>query len=137
MFSNDRNELRNVFFAAWKKHQQQLPIEPLEAQVIDIIVLHPEYHPIMNDPEKFQAIDFAENNPFLHMSLHLALREQISTNRPQGIKEIYEILCQQLANPHDAEHHMVECLGTVLWDAQQNGVMPDEQIYLEALQKII
>lgn len=137
MFSNDRNELRKVFFEAWKKHQQHLPIEPLEAQVIDIILRHPEYHDILSNPEKFQTHDFMESNPFLHMSLHLALREQISTNRPAGIKAIYEKLCHQLADAHDAEHRMVECLGTILWEAQQSGKMPDEQAYLEVLRQTL
>ncbi len=136
MFSNDRNELRNVFFAAWKKHQDHSPIEPLEAQVIDIILLHPEYHEVLTNPEKFQAHDFTESNPFLHMSLHLALREQLGTDRPTGIRDIYEKLCRQLTDAHDAEHRMVECLGTILWEAQQSGKMPDEQAYLEKLRQI-
>ena len=136
MFSTDRNELRKVFFDAWHKHQQQLPIEPLEAQLIDIMLVHPEFHTILNDAEKFQADDFPEGNPFLHLSLHLAIREQISTNRPAGITAVYDTLCRKLGEPLTAEHLMMECLGQTLWEAQQNNKMPDEAIYLEALQQL-
>jgi hypothetical protein len=136
MFSTDRNELRKVFFDAWHKHQQQLPIEPLEAQLIDIMLLHPEFHAILNDPEKFQADDFPEGNPFLHLSLHLAIREQIGTNRPAGITAVYDTLCRKLGVPLTAEHLMMECLGKTLWDAQQNNKMPDEATYLEALRQL-
>ena len=136
MFSTDRNELRKVFFDAWHKHQQQLPIEPLEAQLIDIMLVHPEFHTILNDAEKFQADDFPEGNPFLHLSLHLAIREQISTNRPAGITAVYDTLCRKLGEPLTAEHLMMECLGQTLWEAQQNNKMPDEAINLEALQQL-
>jgi hypothetical protein len=136
MFSNDRNQLRKVFFDAWHKHNEQLPIEALDAQLIDIILLHPEYHPILSNPEKFQTEDFREENPFLHMSLHLAIREQINTNRPAGIKEIFTALCHKLTDALLAEHLMMECLGQALWQAQHNKMMPDEQNYLEKLRKL-
>jgi hypothetical protein len=133
MFSTDRNELRKVFFDAWHKHQHQQPIEPLDAQLIDIMLLHPEYHALLSNPEKFQAEDFPEANPFLHMSLHLAIREQISTNRPAGITAIYDRLCRKLGDPLMVEHRMMECLGEILWQAQQNNTMQDEAIYIEVL----
>jgi hypothetical protein len=136
MFSNDRNQLRKVFFDAWQKHKQQLPLEALDAQLIDIMLLHPEYHAILSDPERFQTEDFLAENPFLHMSLHQAIREQINTNRPVGIKEIFAGLCHKLTDQLLAEHVMMECLGQTLWDAQQNKMMPDEQSYLEKLRKL-
>jgi hypothetical protein len=136
MFSNDRNELRQVFFAAWGKHQQQLPIEPLEAQLIEIMLLHPEYHHILNDPENFQAENFDAENPFLHLSLHLAIREQVSTDRPAGIKEFYKTLCQKTGDALVAEHQMMDCLADILWQAQQSGTMPAEEVYLASLQKL-
>ncbi len=132
----ERDELRQVFFEAWRKHQAHLPIEPLEAHIIEIILLHPEYHELLAHPEKYQTENFSETNPFLHLSLHLALREQINTNRPIGITAIYNTLCQKYPDPHHAEHKMLECLGQILWDAQQRGKMPDEQYYLETLKKL-
>jgi hypothetical protein len=137
MFSNDRNELRQVFFSAWRKHQQRLPMEPLEAQLIEIILLHPEYQPILDDPENFKAENFAEENPFLHLSLHLAIREQVSTNRPAGIKKFYATLCEKTKNVLLAEHQMMDCLADILWQAQQKGTMPEEEMYLEALKTLL
>ena len=112
-----------------------MPVEPLESQLIEIILLHPEYHALLNEPENLQADQFTETNPFLHMSLHLALREQVSTNRPKGILEIYQAVCSQFQDVHLAEHHMMECLANILWQAQQSGQMPDEQVYLELLKR--
>jgi hypothetical protein len=70
------------------------------------------------------------------MSLHLAIREQVATNRPQGIQLIYEKLCEKYSDVHIAEHHILECLADMLWQAQQNGKMPDEKIYLERLKQL-
>jgi len=96
MFSSDRDAMRKIFFEAWRKHQEKLPLEQLEAQLIDIILFHPEYQVLLDNPEQYQTVDFDETNPFLHLSLHLAIREQIKTNRPAGVTAIYETLCQHL-----------------------------------------
>jgi hypothetical protein len=100
------------------------------------MLAHPEYHAVLDHPEQFKAEDFQEGNPFLHMSLHLAIREQINTNRPAGIASVYQTLSQQSGDALMAEHKMMECLGQFLWEAQQNQAMPDEQVYLEALRKL-
>lgn len=136
MFSSDRNEYRKVFFDAWQKHKNNQVLEPVEAQLIEIISLHPEYHAILNDPDNHQEKDYDASNPFLHMSLHLGIREQISTDRPTGIKQIYKDLCQKYQDVHMAEHKMMEHLAKTLWDAQQSGKMPNETIYIEGLKKL-
>lgn len=135
MFSNERDQLRNTYFETWRKHQQQLPVAPLEAQLLAVILAHPEYHAILNDPETYQSHDFVETNPFLHMSLHLAIREQVGTDRPQGIREIYQRYCVTFQNSLLAEHQMMACLAEMLQEAQQTGKMADDMVYLAALRK--
>lgn len=136
MFSSERDELRKTFFNAWQKHLQQLPIEPIEAEIIDVILHHPEYHALLSSEENFLGKDFETENPFLHMSLHLALREQIKTNRPAGISKIFSKLSQRLGDELIAEHLMLEPLAQMIWDAQKNHKMPDENEYLELLLKL-
>jgi hypothetical protein len=133
MSSSERNEMRKVFYASWQKHLRQLPLEALEIQLIDVILLHPELHHLFEQPEDFLEEDFADANPFLHLGLHLALREQVSTNRPAGIQTVYAKLCGKLDDVHLAEHQMMDCLAEILWDVQQNNTPPDEQQYLKKL----
>ncbi|MES2219033.1 MAG: DUF1841 family protein [Pseudomonadota bacterium] len=133
MYSNDRGEMRKVFFEAWRKHQHKLPLATLEAQLLDIMLEHSEYHAILDDPASFQEENFGAENPFLHMSLHLAIREQVATDRPPGIKTIYTNLRCKLADTLKVEHAMMYCLSEVLWEAQERNTMPDEQNYLAAL----
>ncbi len=137
MFSSNRSELRKFFFDAWNKHLNSLPTEPLEKQIIEIFLDHPEYHTLLMQPDHFQEQEFANENPFLHLSLHLALREQINTNRPDGIKKIYQQLCHKLQDNLAAEHSMITMLENILWEAQKNHAMPNEEVYLEYLQKLI
>jgi hypothetical protein len=134
--TSERDELRKIFFASWQKHQLQLPVEPLEVQLIEIILLHPELHELLNQPENFLAENFGSANPFLHLSLHLALREQVGTNRPPGIQKIYAKLCRQFNDVHLAEHHMLDCLEEILWIAQKENKNPDEQRYFEMLSRL-
>jgi hypothetical protein len=130
----DRNQIREIFFSTWQKYKKQEVLSPLEQQLLAVIQQHPEYHTFLDDPKKFNDADFTtDNNPFLHMGLHLSLMEQLGTNRPAGIRTIYQTLAQKHNDKHQAEHIMMNALAETLWDAQQSGKMPDEQAYLNKL----
>ena len=139
MFGNDRNQLRKVFFDSWKSRTQGMPMDAMGEIVANIVELHPEYHALLEDEnaiDKDYIPEHGETNPFLHMSMHIALHEQISTNRPAGIQDCYTQIIKNTGSEHDAEHAMMECLGESLWLAQRNQTEPDEVIYLECLQSL-
>ncbi len=140
LFGQNRDELRRFYVQAWRKHNEKLPIEPLEGMIIDIIALHPEYHAMLADEERALSHDYSpeqgQTNPFLHMGMHIAIREQLSTHRPAGINAAYETLLKQLPDIHEVEHQMMECLGEAMWQAQRNRSAPDETAYLACLQKL-
>ena len=138
MYQN-RDEIRQVYLNVWKKIKQSSMLEPMEAVIADVIQLHPEYHKLLEQGQTTQHMEFhpetGNSNPFLHMGMHIALREQTSTDRPAGIRQIHINLCKKMGQ-HDAEHAMMECLGQALWQAQRDNSMPDETAYLDCLQKI-
>ncbi len=136
IFSSDRSQLRYQFITAWKNYQDGQPLSGLEQQIVEVIRQHPEYHAYLN-PEAVGQDFFAQgqSNPFLHLALHLAVREQRVTDRPTGISQIYHRLCQQM-DFHEAEHRMMDILEQVLWNAQRAGQLPDEQDYLQKLQQL-
>lgn len=134
IFSQDRSTLRQFFLQTWTKRTQGQPLEPLEKIVAQVIEHHPEYHAYLQSQDSVER-DFSpeEGNPFLHMSMHIAIHEQLSTAMPTGIIEAYQALLSRYQDPHQAEHHMIECLGEALWQAQQNNQAPDEAAYLQCL----
>ena len=136
-----RSALRRMYVEAWRKHRESSPVEPVEDQIIRVIELHPEYwQPLEGDIEELER-DYkpedGKTNPFLHMGLHLAIREQVATNRPAGIAGVHRALVAKLGDAHEAEHAMIEQLGAALWNAQRAGVPPDETAYLESLRKLV
>jgi hypothetical protein len=138
----ERSDLRRTYVDAWRKHRAGAPLEPLEHQVVTVIEQHPEYHRLLEDSgDSALTREFApesgESNPFLHMGLHLAIREQAGTDRPAGITAIHRELSLRLADPHQAEHRMIECLGEALWLSQRSGRPPDEAAYLESLRRLL
>lgn len=140
MFGNDRTQMRRYFSSAWKKAIQSQPLDPLEQTVADVVRLHPEYHALLEgDPDKMDR-DYlpedGESNPFLHMGMHISLHEQVSTNRPAGIAALYQQCVMRVGDPHEAEHQLMECLGRMLWEAQRENRMPDEQAYLECIRRL-
>lgn len=140
MFVQDRNEARDYFFQVWDKHMNKLPLEPIEVIISKVILEHPEYHHYLDDKETSYNNDFSpeqnETNPFLHMGMHIALKEQVSSDRPAGINNIFNKLMIKSVSVHDAEHKMMECLGQSLWEAQCNHTSPNESNYLECLKRI-
>jgi hypothetical protein len=129
-----RDQLRRAYAQAWAKHLARSPLAPLEAQIVDVIAAHPEYAPIVGDADR--AIGFEQDaaagseNPFLHMGLHLAVREQVSVDRPPGIRDLKRELQRRYGDEHRAEHALMEALGEELWVAQRDGRAPDERQYL-------
>jgi hypothetical protein len=139
MFGNNRSELRAVYLNCWRLKKNKLPMDPLQEIVANIVELHPEYHHLVEDEENVDrdfSVELGESNPFLHMSMHIALHEQISTNRPAGVNDIFQKLCVIHGDPHQAEHAMMDCLGEALWQAQRDQTNPDETAYLSCLKKL-
>ncbi len=136
MFTTDRRQLRALFRQAWEGRCQGRPQEPLETLIADVVAAHPEYHALLADEAALDR-DFppehGATNPFMHMALHIAIREQLGAGRPAGIAAIHAELTRRLGDGHAAEHRMMECLADALWQAQQRGGMPDEAAYLACL----
>ena len=134
-----RDEVRQVYLGVWHKIQQQLVLEPMEALIADIIEIHPEYHALLAASNDIKQQEFTpeqgQTNPFLHMGMHITLREQAGTDRPAGIRAIHQKLVSK-NGAHEAEHAMMECLGQTLWNAQRNNQPPDEDAYLDCLRKL-
>ena len=133
---HSREAMRAAWREAWQRYAQRLPLEALQAQMVDVIATHPEYHSLMSNDGLQAEGSEADANPFLHLGLHLALREQLSTARPSGIQGVHHQLLQRGLPPHEAEHRMIAVLGETLWQAQRAGRAPDEQQYLEALRRL-
>jgi hypothetical protein len=141
LFSTDRSQLRQLFIEAWRKQQQAMPMQPLEQMIGEVVLAHPEYHGLLADPAQVLDKDFppeaGESNPFLHMAMHISLQEQIASDRPSGIAALHQRLAQRLGDVHQAEHQLMECLAQMLWEAQVNQRLPDEQAYLACVRKLV
>jgi hypothetical protein len=139
MFTPTRDEARRFFVDAWAKYRAGAPIEALEKTAVGLVALHPEYHAIVEAPERHVERDYAPEsgsvNPFLHLSLHLAIAEQLAIDQPRGIRAHFERLRAARVDEHAALHALLECLGETLWQAQRLNAPPDERVYLECLER--
>ena len=139
LFNPSRDEVRDFFFDAWGKFKAQKPLTDLEKIALSVIHMHPEYQPILNAPTQFKHQEyfpeFGETNPFLHMSLHVSILEQISINQPIGIADIYTQLKLKHQNEHRALHDILDCLAETIWQAQRNNNALDANNYVQLLQQ--
>ncbi len=140
VFGNDRKQLRQTYFDAWNKANNNQILTALEQQIVDVIAMHPEYHQLLSNRGEQQldkdfSPEMGETNPFLHMGLHLGIRDQISTNRPNGIRSLFEKLLRKINDPHQAEHLFMETLAESIWQTQKDGTAPDDAKYINNLKR--
>jgi hypothetical protein len=138
MYNPSRDQARQFLMEAWRKHRDKLPVTPLEAMAVDIAALHPEYHAVLEDPEALDR-DFPPEaggiNPFLHLSLHLAIEEQLSIDQPPGLRVAFEACAARHGERHAALHDVLECLGETIWTAQRANAPLDGAAYVRCVRK--
>ena len=139
MFNPSRNEARAFLIDAWSRHRAQQPLSALEDIAAGLIAMHPEYQATIEHPDKHVERDYSPEsgdvNPFLHLSLHLAVAEQLAIDQPPGIRAQFERLRAARGDEHAALHALLECLGEVIWSAQRLRGSPDAALYLACLER--
>ncbi len=140
MFVDNRLDARRFFLDVWQKYEKKHPMEPMEALILEVILAHPEYHELLQKGDDVLHEEYTPEqgriNPFLHMGMHIAIKEQVQTDRPAGIRNLCDTLLQQKGDQHEMEHCVMECLGEALWQAQRNNTMPDDEAYLESIKAL-
>ena len=139
MFAPSQEQVRRFFCETWAKHQAGQLLTPLEAQAADWIVQHPEYHADLSDVEAAVAAVFeveeGRTNPFLHLSMHLSITEQVSIDQPRGVRAAVELLASRLNSLHEAHHEAMEALGEMVWESQRFGKPFDGERYIDRIRQ--
>ncbi len=143
MFQPTREQARDFWFDAWRKYRAQEPLSALESMAVEIVSQHAEYQDMLSNRDAYlerhrdrdYPPEFGETNPFLHMGMHLSLREQVSIDQPPGVREAHQKLSLKMQSPLEAEHEMMDCLGEMIWQAQRNRTAPDPAVYFTCLNR--
>lgn len=139
LFNPSRDQARRFFFDTWHKYRAQARLTPLEAMALQVIQAHPEYHAVLDAPERYLEQEYfpemGETNPFLHLSLHLSILEQISIDQPPGIAAAHHALLEKLGDAQAAQHALMECLAETVWRSQRDRQPPDAAAYLACLRE--
>ncbi len=138
MFTPSSHDVRRFFCEAFRKQRAGEVLTPMDAIAADWIAQHPEYDEALSDAEAAIARDYSveggQTNPFLHLSMHLSIAEQVSIDQPPGIRTACQALTQRLG-AHEAHHAVMECLGEMIWTSQRNATPPDTASYVECVRK--
>ena len=139
MFAPSQNDVRRFFCETRRKQREALPLTPMEAIAADWIGAHPEYLDALDDVDAALAavyeVEGGRSNPFLHLSMHLSISEQIAIDQPRGIKQAFALLATALGSAHAAQHEVMECLGEMIGASQRSGLPPDGEHYLECVRR--
>jgi hypothetical protein len=136
MFTPSSNDVRRFFCEAFRKHRAGEVLTPMDVMAVDWIAQHPEYHDELSDADEAIARDYSvesgRTNPFLHLSMHLSISEQVSIDQPRGIKAAHDALAARVGE-HEAQHQIMECLGETIWTSQRTGLPPDQDAYIDCI----
>ena len=139
MFNPSRDEVREFFFELWGKHLAAQALTPLESMALAVVLEHPEYHTVLAEPQTYRdrtwTPEGGETNPFLHLSLHLAIEEQVSIDQPPGIREALRALASRLDSRMAAQHEIMDCLAEQVWQAQRTGAPFSNESYLDCINR--
>jgi Domain of unknown function (DUF1841) len=139
VFQPSQHDVRRFFCEVWRKHRQGLPLDAMESQALPWVAEHPEYADDLADVDAalsaVYTVEEGRTNPFLHLSMHLSIAEQVSIDQPTGIKQAVGLLAAKRQSLHQAHHEVMECLGEMIWASQRSGLPPDGQAYLEAVRR--
>jgi len=137
MFNPSPAQVRQFYTEAWRKHREHQVLTPMETMAVDWMREHPEYQADWENPDAEHAdysVESGSTNPFLHLSMHVAISEQVSIDQPPGIRAAWQRLAAKYGE-HEAVHRIMECLGQVIWEAQRLGKAPDNDTYLELIRQ--
>jgi hypothetical protein len=139
MFAPSQHDVRRFFCEAWRKRREGMPLTPLETLAADWVDEHPEYHGELADVDAALAavydVESGRTNPFLHLSMHLSISEQVSIDQPRGIRQAVELLAARRGSMHEAQHEAMECLGEMMWTSQRSGLPPDGERYIDCVRR--
>ncbi|MES2831063.1 MAG: DUF1841 family protein [Pseudomonadota bacterium] len=139
MFTPSQDDVRRFFCETFRKHEAREILTPIEAIARDWVAQHPEYAGSFSDVEAALAKDYSVEqgieNPYLHLSMHLSITEQLSIDQPPGIRAACQALTTRLGSEHAAHHQIMECLGEMIWRSQRSGLPPDGLAYVECVQR--
>lgn len=139
MFAPSQIEVRRFFCATYRKLRDKQPLIPMEALAARWIEEHPEYFDLLADEElavnTVYTVEEGKTNPFLHLSMHLTITEQLSIDQPTGIRQAVELLAARRNSMHEAQHAAMDCLGEMIWASQRSGLPPDGHQYLDCVRK--
>jgi hypothetical protein len=139
MFEPSQHDVRRFFCEAYAKERDGLPLTPMETLAAQWIAEHPEYHAELADVDAALAASYTveegRSNPFLHLSMHLSISEQVGIDQPSGIKQAVGLLAARRGSLHDAHHEVMECLGEMIWASQRSGLPPDGHAYIECVRR--
>ncbi len=137
MFAPSQEDVRRFFCETWRRQRAGMPLDAMQAKAAPWVALHPEYDGDLADEAAALAavytVEDGRTNPFLHLSMHLSLVEQVDIDQPRGIRQAFEALRARLGSEHEAHHHMMDCLGEMIWASQRSGLPPDGQAYLDCV----
>ncbi len=110
----------------------------MESLIIGVLEKHPEILPSLHSTSFQQENYTNDENPFLHLGLHVALAEQLQANRPVGIRTLYAKICEKFTDQHEAEHRILEVLAHyIVTEMKQAGSPENERSYLENLEALV
>ena len=133
-----REVFRKTVYRIWNMMQAGLLDEMDEAEnrIARILLDHPEYEEILEDTEILDGREFdagEAGNPFLHISFHKMVEDQLESGRPAEVLSFLESMRAKGFDRHEIIHVIMKILIRFISDAMTHQKTLDVNRYRRLL----
>jgi len=133
-----REAFRKAVYRIWNMIQAGLldEMDESESGIAKILLDHPEYEEIFEDTEILDGREFdagTSGNPFLHISFHKMVDDQLASGRPEEVRFFLESMEDKGYDRHEIVHALMKILVCLISDAMKNQKSLDVNHYRRLL----
>lgn len=130
---------RQHYGMVWQLALAGAPLTIEQMRLVRVMQEHPEYRSIWDNPEEASAglEDLTEPNPFLHVTAHMMVEEQIAGRNPPDVAVVVSRLTRSGDSRHEAIHKVANVLMGEVWDVLAKKREFDREKYVRRLGELL
>jgi hypothetical protein len=135
-----RQAFRRTVYHIWGMIQAGLVDEMNEAEyaIARILLEHPEYGDFFEDEKILDGRKFDTGsavNPFLHVSLHKMIEDQLEAGHPEEVRFFFESMEAKGNDRHEIVHVIMKILSILIFEAMHSRQSLDVDRYRSILEQ--
>jgi hypothetical protein len=123
----------------WEASNQGIPLHDEEHQrLAEVLQQHPQYHNAWEFADQIEDVEYVIDgvNPFLHVTFHSIIENQLATGDPPEVRAALQRLLRKRLSRHDAIHRLAQVFTEELFPVLKQDRPFNQERYVRKLRKL-